>query len=67
MQLDKIGGDCGKDDCPSVFVDSDTDTIVVRGDEISSEEYAQVATTSTERVVRIPKGIFLQAATQLSN
>jgi hypothetical protein len=67
VKLDQVGGDdCGKDDCPGVFVDhDDTEMIVVRGDEISVEEYTQIANTGTERVVRIPKHILLQAAAKV--
>ncbi|MGH3776398.1 MAG: hypothetical protein ACRDRR_11805 [Pseudonocardiaceae bacterium] len=59
MELTRIaGGDCGSDDCPTIFT-TDNDTIAVQGYVVHRE------TPAGEAVVEIPIGVFQEAARAL--
>ncbi|MGH3765994.1 MAG: hypothetical protein ACRDS0_29810 [Pseudonocardiaceae bacterium] len=59
MKLTPIaGGDCGSDDCPTIFT-TDNDTIAVQGDVVHKK------TPVGEAVVEIPTAVFLEAARAL--
>lgn len=59
MALTRIaGGDCGFDDCPTIFT-TDKDTIAVKGYVIHKE------TAAGEAVVEIPLAVFQEAARAL--
>jgi hypothetical protein len=59
MKLTQIaGGDCGRDDCPTIFT-TDTDTIAVQGYIVQKE------TPAGEAVVEIPIAVFQEAARAL--
>lgn len=56
MELRRIaGGDCGRDDCPTIFATGDG-TIVVQGPIVDKEAPAG------EAVVEIPVAVFREAA-----
>ena len=55
MELNRIaGGDCGRDDCPTIFT-TDRGTIVVQGDVIEKQ------TPVGEAAVVIPVSVLLEA------
>ncbi len=55
MELTQIaGGDCGRDDCPTIFT-TDNDTIAVQGYLVRKE------TAPDEAVVEIPMAVFQEA------
>jgi hypothetical protein len=56
MQI--AGGDCGSDDCPTIFM-TDNDTIAVQGYLVHKE------TPTSEGVVEIPIAVFREAARAL--
>lgn len=59
MELTRIsGGDCGRDDCPTVFV-TDRGTIAVQGDVVDRRS------SEGEAVVEIPLSVFQEAARAL--
>ncbi|RZS41094.1 hypothetical protein EV193_103412 [Herbihabitans rhizosphaerae] len=59
MRLDQIAGqDCGKKDCPAVFV-TDRDTIAVQGNTLDR------ATPANEAVVEIPTAVLKEAVRAL--
>ena len=56
MKLTQIaGGDCGHDDCPTIFI-TDNDTIAIQGYPLHKE------TPEGEAVVEIPITVFREAA-----
>ena len=59
MELTRIaGGDCGRDDCPTVFT-TDKGTIVVQGYIVPKK------TPESEAAVEIPMAIFREAVRAL--
>jgi hypothetical protein len=53
MQLVKISGDCGKDDCPAIYMSEGEDrAIIVRGDIV--EATPGVGLAAGEALVKIP-------------
>lgn len=59
MELTQIaGGDCGFDDCPTIFT-TGRDTIVVKGYVVRKE------TAAGEAVVEVPLAVFEEAARAL--
>ncbi|MGH3824289.1 MAG: hypothetical protein ACRDRA_15885 [Pseudonocardiaceae bacterium] len=59
MELTQIaGGDCGRDDCPTIFM-TDKSTIAVQGYIVHKK------TAAGEAVVQIPIAVFLEAARAL--
>jgi hypothetical protein len=55
MELTRIvGGDCGRDDCPTIFT-TDKNTIAVQGYVVHKE------TAAGEAVVEIPIAVFQEA------
>lgn len=59
MELTQIaGGDCGRDDCPTIFT-TDNDTIAVQGYLVHKK------TPVGEAVVEIPIAVFREAARAL--
>jgi hypothetical protein len=59
MKLTQVsGGDCGRDDCPTIFT-TDKDTIAVQGYIVQKE------TPAGEAVVEIPIAVFQEAARAL--
>lgn len=59
MELTRIaGGDCGRDDCPTIFT-TDKDTIAVQGYIVHKE------TPVGEAVVEIPAAVFQEAVRAL--
>jgi hypothetical protein len=52
------GGDCGRDDCPTIFT-TDRDTIAVQGYNVHKE------TPPGEAVVEIPMAVFQEAVRAL--
>jgi len=55
MELTQIaGGDCGREDCPTIFK-TDRGTIVVQGDIVNKK------TAAGEAVIEIPMDIFREA------
>ncbi|MGB3440433.1 MAG: hypothetical protein WBA97_16930 [Actinophytocola sp.] len=59
MKLTMIaGGDCGRDDCPTVFT-ADTGDIVVQGYVVDKQ------TPDDEAVVKIPANVLREAARAL--
>jgi hypothetical protein len=59
MELRKIGGECGKDDCPAVYV-TDQGNIVVQGMLVTGA--GQVTPAPGEALVEIPPSVLLEAA-----
>ena len=60
MELVKIaGGDCGRDDCPTVFAMPDSGMVAVQGYTVNRE------TPEGESVVSIPAKALLEAARAL--
>lgn len=56
MELKLIaGGDCGRDDCPTIFM-TDKGTIAIKGYVVHGKK-----TVSGEAVVEIPMTVFLEA------
>ncbi|MCA1606862.1 MAG: hypothetical protein LC808_10335 [Actinobacteria bacterium] len=59
MELTLVaGGNCGRDDCPTIFT-TDKGTIVVQGYVVDKE------TSAGEAVVEIPTGVFREAVRAL--
>jgi hypothetical protein len=59
MDLTQIaGGDCGRDDCPAIFV-TDKDTVAVQGYLLNKK------TPAEEAVVEVPLALFQEAARAL--
>lgn len=59
MELTRIaGGDCGRDDCPTIFT-TDKDTIAVQGYIVHKE------TPAGEALVEIPVAVFQEAVRAL--
>ncbi len=59
MKLTQIsGGDCGRDDCPTIFT-TDNDTIAVQGYIVHKE------TPAREAVVEVPMAVFQEAVRAL--
>jgi hypothetical protein len=59
MELTQIaGGDCGRDDCPTIFT-TDEGTIAVQGYTVDKE------TPADEAVVEIPLAVFREAVRAL--
>jgi hypothetical protein len=59
MELRKIGGECGKDDCPAVYL-TGQDGIIVQGTLVTGVD--QVAPAPGEALVEIPRSVLLEAA-----
>jgi hypothetical protein len=59
MGLTKIGGECGKDDCPAVYV-TDQGAIIVQGTLVTGVD--QVTPAPGEALVEIPRSVLLEAA-----
>jgi len=59
MKLTQISGDCGKDDCPAVYV-TDRDSAVVQGTLIT--EALSVAAGDGEAFVEIPLSVLREAS-----
>ncbi|MFG1957131.1 hypothetical protein [Nonomuraea sp. NPDC049028] len=60
MELVKIaGGDCGRDDCPTVFATPDSGVVAVQGYTVDR------ATPEGESIVSIPTTVLLEAARAL--
>jgi hypothetical protein len=59
MKLTKIGGECGKDDCPAVYA-TDEGRIVVQGTLISDVEAVRLG--AGVALVEIPFSVLMEAA-----
>lgn len=59
MSLTLLGGDCGRDDCPSIHA-TDRGTIIVTGNPITDEP--GLAVSAGESAVEIPSRVFEEAA-----
>jgi hypothetical protein len=59
MGLRKIGGECGKDDCPAVYI-TDQGGVIVQGTLVTEAD--QVTLAPGEALVEIPRSVLLEAA-----
>ncbi len=66
MNVDIIGGgDCGKNDCPTVFVEEATGSAIVQGYVLTADESNELGIKSGEAAVRIPEAVLREAARKL--
>jgi hypothetical protein len=63
MKLTKIGGECGKDDCPAVYA-TDTGSVVVQGTVLAGVQDVKLGVG--EGLVEIPYSVLLEAASAAS-
>lgn len=65
QRLDRLAGCQDGDICPTIY-ETDRDTIVVQGDQLSDGSLKLITLPSGETAAEIPKSLLLEAARALS-